>query len=47
MTGDSDQGRVAVNLMGFGRVLRRAGLPVGPGRMLQAVAQAASSGSGR
>ncbi|MBE9558771.1 MAG: VWA domain-containing protein [Proteobacteria bacterium] len=38
MTSDNDQGRVAVNLMGFARVLRRAGLPVGPGRMLQAVA---------
>jgi uncharacterized protein with von Willebrand factor type A (vWA) domain len=38
MTGDSDQGRIAGNLMRFARVLRRAGLPVGPGRMLEAVA---------
>ncbi len=44
MTGDSDQGRIAVNLMAFARVLRRAGLPVGPGRMLQAVAAAETVG---
>ena len=44
MNGDSDQGRIAVNLMGFARVLRRAGLPVGPGRMLQAVAAAEAVG---
>lgn len=44
MAGDSDQGRIAVNLMAFARVLRRAGLPVGPGRMLQAVAAAETVG---
>ena len=38
MNGNSDQGRIAGNLMRFARVLRRAGLPVGPGRMLEAVA---------
>lgn len=38
MTGEHDRGRIAVNLVNFARVLRRAGLPVGPGRMLGAVA---------
>ncbi|MFN8722798.1 MAG: vWA domain-containing protein [Rhodospirillales bacterium] len=30
-------GRLARNILQFGRVLRRAGLPVGPGRVLQAI----------
>jgi uncharacterized protein with von Willebrand factor type A (vWA) domain len=30
-------GRLAANIMHFGRVLRAAGLPVGPGRMLDAI----------
>ena len=38
MTGGNERGRIAGNLMRFARVLRRAGLPVGPGRMLEAVA---------
>ncbi len=38
MSGDGGQGRIAGNLMHFARLLRRAGLPVGPGRMLEAVA---------
>ena len=33
----TDGGALAANIMHFGRVLRRAGLPVGPGRILQAV----------
>ena len=38
MRGGNSPGRIAGNLMRFARVLRRAGLPVGPGRMLEAVA---------
>ena len=38
MTGAGNHGRIAGNIMRFARVLRRAGLPVGPGRMLEAVA---------
>ena len=30
-------GRLAINIMHFARVLRAAGLPVGPGRTLQAL----------
>lgn len=37
MTDSGRQGRLADNLVRFARVLRRAGLPVGPGRVLQAV----------
>jgi hypothetical protein len=33
----SDSGRLLANIMHFGRVLRAAGLPVGPGRVLDAV----------
>ena len=47
MNGNSDQGRIAGNLMRFARVLRRAGLPVGPGRMLEAVAAVEAVGLGR
>ena len=42
-----DQGLIAGNLMRFARVLRRAGLPVGPGRMLEAVAAVEAVGVGR
>lgn len=35
--GDTDGGRLAENIMHFGRVLRRAGLPVGPGKILDAI----------
>ena len=37
MTAGSESGRIAGNLMRFARVLRKAGLPVGPGRMLEAI----------
>ncbi|WP_259779959.1 vWA domain-containing protein [Aestuariispira ectoiniformans] len=35
--GEADGGRLADNIMHFGRVLRRAGLPVGPGKILDAI----------
>lgn len=35
--GEADGGRLADNIMHFARVLRRAGLPVGPGKVLEAV----------
>lgn len=34
---DPNGGRLAANIMHFGRVLRRAGLPVGPGKVLRAI----------
>jgi uncharacterized protein with von Willebrand factor type A (vWA) domain len=34
---DDDRGRLAENIMHFGRVLRAAGLPVGPGAVVNAV----------
>src|SRR5947208_9465119 len=34
----SSDGRLVANLMHFGRTLRAAGLPVGPGKVLDAVA---------
>ncbi|MBM3598959.1 MAG: VWA domain-containing protein [Alphaproteobacteria bacterium] len=34
---DAAGGRLAANIMHFGRVLRAAGLPVGPGRVLDAI----------
>ncbi len=37
MEPDRRQGRIADNLVRFARVLRKAGLPVGPGRALEAV----------
>lgn len=39
-------GRLARNILQFGRVLRRAGLPVGPGRVLQAIEAAEAVGIG-
>ena len=36
--GSAPEGLLAINIMRFARVLRKAGLPVGPGRMLEAVA---------
>ena len=35
--GHADGGRLAENIMHFGRVLRAAGLPVGPGKVLDAI----------
>lgn len=35
--GEADGGRLADNIMHFARVLRKAGLPVGPGKVLEAV----------
>ena len=35
--GDADGGRLSENIMHFGRVLREAGLPVGPGSVLDAI----------
>ncbi|MBP5855385.1 VWA domain-containing protein [Marivibrio halodurans] len=35
--GDADGGRLAENIMHFARVLRTAGLPVGPGKVLDAI----------
>lgn len=37
MTDDAPAGRLTLNLMHFARTLRAAGLPVGPGKVLQAV----------
>jgi uncharacterized protein with von Willebrand factor type A (vWA) domain len=34
MAGPADGGRLAANLLGFGRLLRRAGIPVGPAALL-------------
>lgn len=39
-------GRLAANLMRFGRVLRAAGLPVGPGRIIDATQAAVTVGVG-
>ena len=42
--GDADGGRLAENIMHFGRVLRAAGLPVGPGKVLDAIDAVATVG---
>ena len=34
---DAEPGRLAANIMHFARVLRTAGLPVGPGRVIEAI----------
>jgi uncharacterized protein with von Willebrand factor type A (vWA) domain len=39
-----DQGRLAENIVLFARALRRAGLPVGPGRVIEAVRAVAAAG---
>lgn len=44
--GDADGGRLAENIMHFGRVLRAAGLPVGPGKVLDAIDAVAQVGVG-
>ncbi|NUB17305.1 VWA domain-containing protein, partial [Azospirillum brasilense] len=40
------QGGLAINLMHFARALRAAGLPVGPGKLLQAVEAVEAVGIG-
>ncbi len=42
--GDADGGRLAENIMHFARVLRAAGLPVGPGKVLDALDAVAQVG---
>jgi uncharacterized protein with von Willebrand factor type A (vWA) domain len=42
-----ERGRLAENIMHFGRVLRGAGLPVGPGKVLDAVRAVEAAGVGR
>lgn len=44
--GDADGGRLADNIMHFARVLRTAGLPVGPGKVLDAIDAVAQVGVG-
>ncbi|MGB0506116.1 MAG: vWA domain-containing protein [Pikeienuella sp.] len=39
-----DDGKLAANIIHFGRALRKAGLPVGPGRMLDAVEAVRAAG---
>ena len=39
-------GRLAENIMHFGRVLRRAGLPIGPGQIIEAIRAVAQVGLG-
>jgi len=45
-SGTGNGGRLAENIMHFGRVLRRAGLPVGPGSVLGAIAAVEAVGLG-
>ena len=40
-------GRLALNIMQFCRVLRAAGLPIGPGKVLQALEAVRTVGVGR
>ncbi len=42
--GDIDGGRFAENILHFARTLRRAGLPVGPGRVIEALAAVEAAG---
>ncbi len=43
----SPSGRIALNIMQFCRVLRAAGLPIGPGKVLQALEAVQTVGLGR
>jgi uncharacterized protein with von Willebrand factor type A (vWA) domain len=43
---DGIGGRMAENIMHFGRVLRRAGLPIGPGQVLEAIRAVSAVGFG-
>ena len=44
---DDDHGRLAENIVYFGRLLRRMGLPVGPGAVIDALSAVATAGLGR
>lgn len=44
--GDADGGKLAENIMHFARVLRTAGLPVGPGKVLDAISAVSAAGVG-
>ena len=43
---DADQGRLAENIVYFARALRAAGIPVGPGAVLDALAAVRAAGVG-
>ena len=45
-TADEESNRLAENIMHFARVLRAAGLPVGPGRALEGVRAVIAAGVG-
>ena len=44
---DQDGGRIAANIMHFARVLRAAGLPIGPGKVIDAINALEQTGLGR
>ena len=44
--GDGTGGRLAENIMHFGRVLRRAGLPIGPAQVIEAIRAVSQVGLG-
>ena len=44
---DQDGGRIATNIMHFARVLRAAGLPIGPGKVVDAINALEQTGLGR
>ena len=44
---DRDGGRIATNIMHFARVLRAAGLPIGPGKVIDAIHALEQTGLGR
>ena len=46
-TGQEKGGHIAANIMHFARVLRAAGLPIGPGQVIDAVQAVKSTGLGR
>jgi len=46
-TVDQDGGQIATNIMHFARVLRAAGLPIGPGKVIDAVHALEQTGLGR
>ncbi len=46
-TGQEEGGHIAANIMHFARVLRAAGLPIGPGKVIDAIQAVKSTGLGR